>query len=150
MSRFHIKNDVVGFLEKTIPLKKAKEIEAHLGSCETCRHFLERFSSVYSSDDHRECHELTPYFYTRVLSQLEKGPDKEYILPVSIVKSLRPVAAGLFLVTLITFSVFLSNYIFSTNRINSGTPVNTVNEMSYEYYVGNGDPVVDLIVSNEK
>lgn len=149
MSRIHIKDHVIAYLEKTLSPEKHQEIEGHLSICETCRQYLAKIAAVYFSNNSPAIPEVSPYFYTRVRTRLEKEPEPRIELPASIIKSLRPVAAGLFVLTAITFSIFLGNYILSTNYINSSSQVNS-NEMNYEYYLGvNGDPMVNLIISNE-
>jgi hypothetical protein len=149
MSRIHIKDNVIAYLEKTLSPEKHQEIEKHLSICESCRLFLTKIAAVYFSNDRQIIPEVSPYFYTRVRARLEKEPEPRIELPVSIIKTLRPVAAGLFVLTAITFSIFLGNYILSTNQINTNAQVNS-NEMNYEYYLGvNGDPMVNLIISNE-
>lgn len=150
MSRIHIKNSVVAYLEKTLTPAKQKEFQDHLLSCDSCRLFVGRFSAVYFSNDSLECPEINPYFYSKVVSKLQNGSQNEYTLPVSIIKSLRPVATGLFLLTAITFSIFFGNYIISSNHITTSSEVGTSNEISYEYYLNtNVDPMVSSIISNE-
>lgn len=149
MSGIHIKNDVIAYLEKTLLPEKQKKIEEHLSSCSSCQAFVKRMSAVYFSGDKQEVPELTPYFYTRVCAQLEKEQQSTWEIPLPVLRSLRPVAAGLFVLTAITFTIFLSNYIISGNQFKMNTKVGS-SEMSYEYYLENsGDLMLNTIVSNE-
>lgn len=149
MSKIHLKNDVIGFLEKSLPPFRLKEIEDHLETCDTCRKYVKNFSKVYFSDDNRACPELNPFFYTRVVARLENEPRNESVFPVFVVKSLRPLAAGLFLLTAITFSIFASNFLFPANQLNINSKVSSTNEMTYDYYINNENLFVDQIISNE-
>ena len=143
--KIHIKDYIIAFLEKTLAPAKMQEMQEHISSCEPCRLFYEKFSAVYLSGNSLKKPELNPYFYTRVVAKLQSESGQEYVLPSTIVRSLRPVAAGLFLLTAITFSIFFGNYILSDS---SQTQV--VNELSYDYYLGNSeDPMLNTIMSNE-
>lgn len=149
MSGIHIKNDVIAYLEKTLQPEKQKKMDEHLSSCAACQDFVARMSAVYFSGDRQEVPELNPYFYTRVCAKLEKEQQSSWEIPLPVLRSLRPVAAGLFVLTAITFTIFLSNYIISTNQFNIGTQAGS-SDMSYEYYLENsGDPMLNSIVSNE-
>lgn len=150
MSRIHIKKSVIAYLDKSLSINKQQEIDSHLLTCDTCRRYVNRMASVYFSCDNRILPEVNPFFLTRVLAKLEKEQHTGVELPVSVLKSLRPVAAGLFMLTAITFSIFFSNYVISTNRLNSNSQINSTSEASYEYYLGtSGDPMVNLIISIE-
>ncbi len=149
MSGIHIKNDVIAYLEKTLQPERQKKMDEHLSSCVACQDFVTRMSAVYFSGDKQKVPELNPYFYTRVCAKLEKEQQGSWEIPLPVLRSLRPVAAGLFVLTAITFTIFLSNYIISTNQFNIGTKAGS-SEMTYEYYLENsGDPMLNSIVSNE-
>lgn len=146
MSSNHINNYIIGYLEKTLSPERQDEVEKHLSVCQNCKEMVQNIASVYFVND--PCPEISPYFYTRVEAKLSQKNERESLLPVSIIKSLRPVAAGLFLMTAITFGIFLGNYIIFSqqSKVSSNT-----NEDMYEYYISlNEDPVVSQIINNEK
>ncbi len=146
MRKIHIKNTIIAYLEKALTPAQQNEIEKHLISCNDCKEFLNKFSVAYFSFDNKECPEINPYFFTRVAAKLDKKSAGTYALPVAIIKSLKPVAAGLFLLTAFTFGIFFSNFKLAGNQ-----NANATSELSYEYYLdNNADNLVNLIIDNEK
>jgi hypothetical protein len=79
-----------------------------------------------------------------VVARLENESGNGYVFPAFIFKSLKPITAGLFLITAITFSIFASNFIFP-----SESKVSTTNEMTYDNLINNENLLVDQIISNE-
>lgn len=146
MSTTHINKEVIFYLEKSLHPARQKEIEEHLHSCKGCRDLVDKISAVYFSGDKQESPELNPFFYTRVNAKLERGQEPSWEIPIPVLRSLKPFAAGLSILTAITFTIFLSNYVLSSGK----TLQPKTGEIGYEsYWEQNQDPLLNLIVSNE-
>ncbi|NJK94280.1 MAG: hypothetical protein HC905_04465 [Bacteroidales bacterium] len=105
MNCSHIKNHILAYIEKTLSQQELDSMKSHIESCDACKVLLNRFSSVYSSMDSVNP-EVSPYFYSKTLNRLEKGKEQESWIPLSLLNSLKPVLAGLLLLTVTTFGIF--------------------------------------------
>jgi hypothetical protein len=148
MGSNHIHKHVIAYLEKTLPADLYNEMENHISSCRSCKELVDKVASVYCFAG-KDCPDLDPFFASRVEARLNRKSEPEYFLPVSIIKSLRPVALCLLLLTTVTFSIFMGNYLLSNKAQKSYS--SNGKESVYEYYLSvNEDQVVTQIINNEQ
>lgn len=147
MSCLHIKNNLIGFIEKSLPDELHRSLENHLAECKPCRELVTRASKVYSAFDQEEVPSVNPYFYSKVLSKLKQPQEKEFFIPSPVIRALRPLAVGLVICTLITFGLVLGNYISGNSSQNKATNAST---WASDYNLDSNDAyAVDLLTNNE-
>lgn len=148
MNCSHVKNKTIAFIEKNLSQEDQVAIENHLSSCNSCRTSIEKIASVYNSFDATVCPEINPYFYSKTLAKLSRETTQEISLPVSVINSLKPIAAGLFVVTSITFGIFFGNIL---TKSNSETGMTSATAWANDYHLDySEDIMVELIISNEE
>lgn len=149
MNCSHIKNEIIAYLEGSLSQAKLDLFNLHIASCSSCQKLLDKFAGVYTSFDGVKP-DLSPYFGTRVIARLKGGEElSDPWIPISVINLLKPLAAGLLLLTATTFGIFYAQDSFSVfNSKNTPTVANT---WANDYYLNtNEDTMVDLIISNEK
>jgi len=65
-----VKENLMFFLENELPEERRIEMETHLKTCPDCTHFLEEFSQLWGTLEHREKIQPSPYFWTRLKQRI--------------------------------------------------------------------------------
>lgn len=148
MNCSHVKKHLIAYLEKSLSQAELDLFNVHVATCSSCQKLIAKCSAVYTSFDVVKP-ELTPFFSTRVIARL-KGGEELYNpwIPVSVINLLKPLAAGLLLLTATTFGIFYAQDSFSVFSENTPTVATT---WANDYYLNTSeDTMVDLIINNEK
>lgn len=144
-----INKRIIDYLEHSLSQEDFADYNLHLESCGSCREHVLKFKNVYGSLDNVKV-EVSPFFSTRVIARFNREKDlSEPWIPAAVINFLKPVAAGLLLLTISTFGIFYAQGSFSTVKSTNSPSVATT--WANDYYLNtNEDTMVDLIISNEK
>jgi hypothetical protein len=151
MSCLLVKQNLIAIMEKTLPAEKQKVADQHLAMCNSCQELYRKVLETYQSLGTVSIPETSPYFYSRVIAKLENNSEKDILFPWPVIRTLRPLVAGLAILTGVTFSLVFGNYFLVSPKVESTTLTTaTVNTFSNEYYLDNNEEViVDLFINNK-
>lgn len=150
MSCLLLKHHLIDFIEHKLPQEKQLKLQDHLANCRSCQELCHRFSGIYNSLDEYPLPEPSAYFYSKIVTKLEDQSANEYVLPVKFLRLLKPVAAGLFLVTGITVSLLFREVVNSGSLVASPNTTIDASTWANEFYLDSSEEtMVDLILNNE-
>ena len=113
-----VKENLMFFLENELPEERRIEMETHLKTCPDCTHFLEEFSQLWGTLEHREKIQPSPYFWTRLKQRIieyEEGRNPVLGWLEGLIHWARPAVAVAVLLICIFTGYSLGNFPRSAN-----------------------------------
>lgn len=72
-----IHNDLIFFLDNELPEERQLIVKNHLAECAECRDFFSLLKAEMQVIQVEKNQEVSPFFYTRLITRLEKGTKQE-------------------------------------------------------------------------
>lgn len=133
-----VKNNLLYWVEGTLPEKKRLELEAHLAGCETCARLVQSFSSIWGSLDELEHLQPSPFFWNKLERKMAQASEKKFFwnsLLEKVDRALIPAMGMAILVLGIVTGNFLGNHLYTKSKFTQAEDllVVTNGEVSYSY-----------------
>jgi Predicted integral membrane protein len=92
------KQNLIGYLEQTIPIDLQDAMSAHFSECPACRKLYKDVAATYNVLVNEPVPEVNPFFYTRLEQKLRTKYQPQQRVTPRIIWKLQPIAATLLII----------------------------------------------------
>jgi predicted anti-sigma-YlaC factor YlaD len=146
-----IQNNLIGYVEQTLPIEVSANIKDHLGSCASCLRLYENVYSTYTSYSHIAKPAVNPFIYSRIEQKLHRKYQPEVAITPIWFRKVQPVAATVLLFIGVSFGIYLGKNLSKTALSVSKTERSEVlNAYASEYYItSTTDENLEVLLNTE-
>jgi predicted anti-sigma-YlaC factor YlaD len=88
-----VKQNFIGYIERTIPIGLQEEMETHLNECHACGILYQNVAATYTSFGNVPVPEINPFFYARLEHRLAEKYQPRQKFTLRLLWKLQPIAA---------------------------------------------------------
>lgn len=146
-----LNKNIIGYIEKTIPVNLQSEMEKHFNECLPCKKLYDNVFSTYTVYDAQPKAEVNPFFYTRLVERLETQ-EQSAIKPVpKLIWKLQPIAAGILIIVGISMGILIGNSLSGSSiTLTSPNRTEILEAYATDYYLTDtNDNSVNALINNE-
>ena len=144
-------NNLIGFVEDTLPAALSVEMRKHIASCELCQKLVENVAATYTVYDNVPSPEVNPFIYTRIEQKLKNKFQTQIINKPVFIWKLQPIAATILIFIGIGLGIFIGKNLSNTTAAIVTQDKNEVlNTYASEYYItGISADNIEVLLNNE-
>ncbi|HEY4787082.1 MAG TPA: hypothetical protein VIH57_13585 [Bacteroidales bacterium] len=147
----YINRNLIGYIERSIPIELQEDIDKHLSECLSCKSLFEEVRKTYLVFDERTIPEVNPFFYSKLEHKLRTKGQKEVQLVTELVWKLRSVAATALIFVGVSMGVIIGKSLYGSGAaLSNPNRAEILQEYASEYYLtDSGEETMNALISNE-